>query len=128
MCPTSEASVIVTVGGTTHRIPSEGLRATIIDYTLSRMEQGEQNWCITTALHVFVSVGVFVCVCVCEWVWVGGWDPSDVHVVGSMWTRQCGWGHQSRLIKDITAYNTTPTLSGSSLPPVSESPLCRQCT
>ena len=78
MCPTSEASVIVNVGGTTHRIPSEGLRATIIDYTLSRMEQGEQNWCITTALHVFV--------------WVGAWDPSHVHVVGSMWTRQCGWG------------------------------------
>ena len=100
MCPTSEASVIVTLGGTTHRIPSEGLRATIIDYTLSRMEQGEQNWCITTALHVFVCVGVGGCVgpitCTCsgihvdQAVWVGS---SHVHVVGSMWTRQCGWGH-----------------------------------
>lgn len=38
--PTTETSVAVTLNGTTHHIPSEGVRATIIDYTLSRMEIG----------------------------------------------------------------------------------------
>ena len=41
MQPTTETSVAVTLNGTTHHIPSEGVRATIIDYTLSRMELGE---------------------------------------------------------------------------------------
>ena len=39
--PTTEASIALTLDGTTHHIPSEGVKATIIDYTLSRMELGE---------------------------------------------------------------------------------------
>ena len=47
--PTKEERIVVTLGGAEHHIPSDGLKATIIDYTLSRMELGELG-----AVHVTV--------------------------------------------------------------------------